>query len=170
MYSPKKHHNDSIYPEINRHYPPPEIAIGQPINVGPWSTGLCDFCDDYNSCCLTLWCPCVTFGRIAEIVDEGVVSCRLSGTLFTLLIAVFGFACCYTSWYRSKLRTRYLLEEECNDCMVHVLCEHLALCQEYRELQNRGYNMSLGWEGNVERQRRAAMVMQQPEMQGEMKR
>ncbi|KAH9771900.1 cell number regulator 2 [Citrus sinensis] len=26
----------------------------------PWSTG-----------CLTCWCPCVAFGRIAEIVDRG---------------------------------------------------------------------------------------------------
>ncbi|XWS69791.1 hypothetical protein CRYUN_Cryun04dG0209000 [Craigia yunnanensis] len=37
----------------------------------PWSTGLCDCCDAFNSCCLTCWCPCVTFGRIAEMVDRG---------------------------------------------------------------------------------------------------
>ncbi|KAH7834882.1 hypothetical protein Vadar_020596 [Vaccinium darrowii] len=38
---------------------------------GPWSTGLCGCCEDVSSCCLTCWCPCVAFGRIAEIVDRG---------------------------------------------------------------------------------------------------
>ncbi|KAK3421708.1 hypothetical protein EUGRSUZ_G02339 [Eucalyptus grandis] len=41
----------------------------------PWSTGLCNCCDDFSSCCLTCWCPCITFGRIAEMVDRG-STCR----------------------------------------------------------------------------------------------
>ncbi|KAK9276406.1 hypothetical protein L1049_005939 [Liquidambar formosana] len=36
-----------------------------------WTTSLCDCCDDVSSCCLTCWCPCIAFGRIAEIVDRG---------------------------------------------------------------------------------------------------
>lgn len=27
--------------------------------------------------CLTCWCPCITFGRVAEIVDKG-SSCKYS--------------------------------------------------------------------------------------------
>ncbi|KAG6399046.1 hypothetical protein SASPL_140520 [Salvia splendens] len=36
----------------------------------PWSTGLYGCFSDCDSCCLTLWCPCITFGRISEIVDR----------------------------------------------------------------------------------------------------
>ncbi|KAK6242350.1 hypothetical protein SCA6_007739 [Theobroma cacao] len=37
----------------------------------PWSSGLCDCFSDWKNCCITCWCPCVTFGQIAEIVDKG---------------------------------------------------------------------------------------------------
>ncbi|KAK1605637.1 hypothetical protein QYE76_029310 [Lolium multiflorum] len=44
--------------------------------VGEWSVGLFDCFGDFGTCCLTFWCPCVTFGRIAEIVDKG-STCRM---------------------------------------------------------------------------------------------
>ncbi|EEF34586.1 conserved hypothetical protein [Ricinus communis] len=40
-------------------------------NKDPWSSGLCDCFSDPRNCCMTFWCPCVTFGQIAEIVDKG---------------------------------------------------------------------------------------------------
>uniref|UniRef100_A0A7N0U949 Uncharacterized protein n=1 Tax=Kalanchoe fedtschenkoi TaxID=63787 RepID=A0A7N0U949_KALFE len=36
------------------------------------------------------------------------------------------------------------------DLCTHYCCECFALCQEYRELQHRGFDMALGWKGNVE--------------------
>ncbi|KAL3501925.1 hypothetical protein ACH5RR_036374, partial [Cinchona calisaya] len=43
-----------------------------PANIpGTWSTGLCDCFSDVPNCCLTFWCPCITFGQLAEIVDKG---------------------------------------------------------------------------------------------------
>ncbi|KAI3744419.1 hypothetical protein L1987_57499 [Smallanthus sonchifolius] len=36
-----------------------------------WSTGLCDCSEDSSSCSLTYCCPCIFFGRIAEIVGKG---------------------------------------------------------------------------------------------------
>ncbi|PIN13498.1 hypothetical protein CDL12_13883 [Handroanthus impetiginosus] len=54
----------------NRQAPPPAVQVrgGVP---GPWSTGLCDCFSDVPNCCITWWCPCITFGQIAEIVDRG---------------------------------------------------------------------------------------------------
>ncbi|KVH97681.1 Uncharacterized protein family Cys-rich [Cynara cardunculus var. scolymus] len=46
--------------------PPSQCAT-----TGQWSTGLCDCTSDASNCCRTIFCPCVTFGRIAEIVDKG---------------------------------------------------------------------------------------------------
>ena len=53
--------------------------------------------------------------------------------------------CLYSCLYRSRLRAEYDLQEgECPDFLVHCCCEHLALCQEYRELKNRGYDLGIG--------------------------
>ncbi|KAF5179040.1 hypothetical protein FRX31_031383 [Thalictrum thalictroides] len=38
---------------------------------GQWTTGLYGCSDDPSSCFLTIFCPCITFRRIAEILDEG---------------------------------------------------------------------------------------------------
>ncbi|XP_057962158.1 protein PLANT CADMIUM RESISTANCE 11-like [Malania oleifera] len=138
----------------------------------PWSTGLCDCCDDVSSCCLTCWCPCVTFGRIAEIVDRGATSCGVSGGLYALIMGVTGCCCCccmYSCFYRSKLRGQYFLEETpCTDCCLHCCCLHCALCQEYRYLASRGFDLSIGWHGNVERQKRRTTFA--PIVQGGMER
>ncbi|KAM1722244.1 hypothetical protein ACFX11_020990 [Malus domestica] len=145
---------------------PPLTTTGIPLNListctsaSPmaWSTGLCNCCGDVSSCCLTCWCPCVTFGRIAEIVDRESTPCGVSGTLYSLMMCLMGCSCLYSCFYRTKLRGQYFLEEKpCTDCCVHFCCEACALCQEYRHLQNQGFDMSIGWHGNVERQRRLA--------------
>ncbi|XP_074383269.1 protein PLANT CADMIUM RESISTANCE 2-like isoform X2 [Apium graveolens] len=94
-----------------------------------------------------------TFHSIAEIVDKGSTSCVTSGALYALLALVSGCGCMYSCFYRTKMRKQYMLEERpCGDCLVHLCCEPCALCQEHRELRIRGFDMSLGWQGNLERQ------------------
>ncbi|RDX60618.1 Protein PLANT CADMIUM RESISTANCE 9, partial [Mucuna pruriens] len=44
----------------------PEIYEKQPAK-GQWTTSLYDCWDDPSHCCFTCWCPCITFGQIAEI-------------------------------------------------------------------------------------------------------
>ncbi|XP_021316081.1 cell number regulator 11 isoform X1 [Sorghum bicolor] len=158
---------------------------------GEWSVGLCDCFGDFNTCCLTFWCPCVTFGRTAEIVDRGSIcmcstyphhhllifsmkkfififlvdacikaisllgslsrlfaACCMNGTLYYLL-ATIGCQWLYGCTKRSSMRTQYNLQESpCLDCCVHFWCGPCALCQEYRELEKRGFNMANGWEGS----------------------
>ncbi|KAJ6891181.1 protein PLANT CADMIUM RESISTANCE 11 isoform X2 [Populus alba x Populus x berolinensis] len=84
-------------------------------------------------------------------------ACGMSGTLYTLILCLTGCSCLYSCFYRSKLRGQFFLEESpCTDCCVHCFCEECALCQEYRELKNRGFDLSIGWHGNMERQKRLA--------------
>ncbi|XP_026452973.1 protein PLANT CADMIUM RESISTANCE 8-like [Papaver somniferum] len=113
----------------------------------PWSTGLFSCHENLKNALLTTVLPCVTFGQIAEIVDEGETNS-----------AKAGFFCCMTAnipcWgklkgckYRAKLRRKFnLVEEPLGDSLSHVLCPLCSLCQEFRELENRGLDPSLGWE------------------------
>ncbi|XP_042502530.1 cell number regulator 2-like, partial [Macadamia integrifolia] len=135
----------------------------------PWSTELFDCGSDIHNCCITCWCPCITFGQISEIVDKGSSSCGVNGTLYKLICNATSCPCIYSSFYRAKMRYQYSLEESsCNDWVVHCCCEACALCQEYRELKSRGFNMSIGWHGNLENQNRE--VMMAPIVQGRMNR
>lgn len=121
--------------------------------------------------CITCLCPCITFGQIAEIVDKGsscqfllndllvvssqfnvinmyiyeLTACGVSGALYGLLCSFTGCQCIYSCFYRKKMREQYSLPASpCADCLVHCCCEGFALCQEYRELKNRGFDMSIG--------------------------
>ncbi|KAG0451182.1 hypothetical protein HPP92_026557 [Vanilla planifolia] len=153
--------------------PPPPITTVQyplvlPVQMlapAPWSTGLCDCFDDVGNCCLTFFCPCVTFGRIVGVVDRGSTSCEAGGGLYALILCLSGCQWVYSCFYRSKMRSLFYLEETpCADCIVHLCCETCALAQEYRELSNRGFRLHLGWKGNLLRQK----AMQAPVVEGGM--
>ncbi|KAF3601087.1 hypothetical protein F2Q69_00036538, partial [Brassica cretica] len=90
------------------------------VTEGQWTTGLYDcFSEDISTCYFTWFCPCVAFGRIAEILDKGETS-------------------------RAKLRNQYSLPEEpCSDGAIHFFCCSCALSQEHRELKYRGLDPSL---------------------------
>lgn len=77
-------------------------------------------------------------------------ACVQNGALYTVVACVTGCPCFYSCFYRSKMRQQYLLHESpCGDCLVHCFCESCALCQEYRELKNRGFDMSIGNKFNL---------------------
>ncbi|KAK2439508.1 Protein CADMIUM RESISTANCE 2 [Trifolium repens] len=146
--------------------PPPPKPIVE------WSTGLCDCCSNPGKSCITFWCPCITFGQVAEIIDKGSTSCGASGALYTLICCVIGCGWAYSCFYRSKMRQQYGLKgNDCTDCLIHCCCETCALCQEYRELENRGFNMVIGWHGNVEQRTRGiAMATTAPTVESGMNR
>ncbi|RWR95804.1 protein PLANT CADMIUM RESISTANCE 2-like protein [Cinnamomum micranthum f. kanehirae] len=139
-----------------------DMEIGWNANVKrqtPGITNLPPSVTEGMSRCLTFWCPCITFGRIAEIVDKGNNSCPTCCVSYVLLGMLTGLQLQWllSCGYRSRLRDQYQLPEEpCCDCLVHFFCGNLALCQEYRELKNRGFDMRAGWHNQVEMQTRGA--------------
>ncbi|TKY60915.1 PLANT CADMIUM RESISTANCE 12 [Spatholobus suberectus] len=95
----------------------------------------------------------------AEVIDKGRTSCALAGFIFYGLNYIAGLGCLYSYTFRSKLRGLYSLPEEpCMDFCVHCFCAYCAICQEYRELKNRGLDPSIGWTGNEEKTNRANQV------------
>ncbi|KAK7314521.1 hypothetical protein VNO77_33047 [Canavalia gladiata] len=126
--------------------------------TGKWTTGLYDCSEDPGNCCFTWCCPRFTFGRNVEIIDQGRTSPTIARLIFFAL-GCFGCASLYTYRFRSKLRALYNLPEEpCMDFCVHYWCSICAICQEYRELKNRGLDPSIGWKANEERMKRANQV------------
>ncbi|OMO95395.1 hypothetical protein COLO4_15923 [Corchorus olitorius] len=112
-----------------------------------WSASLCGCTADIGTCCITCCLPCITFGRIAEVVDQGQSSCIKQGCVYGLLM-LCSCHCLLSCIYREKLRAKFgLPAEPCNDCCVHFCCESCALCQEHAELKNRGFDPSKGWVG-----------------------
>ncbi|KAF8737638.1 hypothetical protein HU200_014055 [Digitaria exilis] len=81
--------------------------------------------------------PCVTFGRVATIVEGRRHRHHLRAALL-----LFGCHWIYSCTYRSKMRAQFgLPESPCCPC---------ALCQHYRELKKRGFEPELGWHANVQ--------------------
>ncbi|XP_052185257.1 protein PLANT CADMIUM RESISTANCE 12 [Diospyros lotus] len=118
---------------------------------GQWTSGLCGCFQDPKNCLMTAIFPCITMGQIAHIVDRGTISCCAASVIYVAL-AYAGCAPLYGCTYRTKLRGLFgLPERPLPDGLVHCLCCFCALCQDYRELKNRGTDPSLGWEDNVEK-------------------
>ncbi|XP_017970673.1 PREDICTED: protein PLANT CADMIUM RESISTANCE 2-like [Theobroma cacao] len=135
-------------------------SSGRPHNKVLWSLGFCDCLSDMKICCIACWRPCITFGRITKIVDKGSTACGASAIIYILIKVLIDCPSFYSCFYRTKMREQYMLKGGgCGDCMLHCCCEICALTQEYRELKNRGFDMSIGiWHANVEKNQGLAMA------------
>ncbi|XP_056170224.1 protein PLANT CADMIUM RESISTANCE 2-like [Syzygium oleosum] len=163
----------------NSKAPPPPVAAPPPVVFPPeasappggWTTGLCGCFDNPLNCLITCFCPCITFGQNAEIIDRGGTSCACAGLTCCLIFHCFGCTYWYTCTYRTKLRGHHSIPGgECADCCLHYWCELCAICQEYRELKNRGFDPSIGWAANAERMSRPVGVTVPPSIPGGMVR
>ncbi|CAL5420493.1 unnamed protein product [Camellia sinensis] len=106
-----------------------------------------------RTCCIGLVCPCFLFGKNAEFLGSGTLigSCMTHFILWALvntvcclltdgiLLGLPGcFVACYSCGYRKALRAKYNLQEApCGDFVTHFFCHLCAVCQEYREIQER---------------------------------
>ncbi|TXG51489.1 hypothetical protein EZV62_024013 [Acer yangbiense] len=115
-----------------------------PLKTG-WSSELFDCMDDPMNTLITAFFPCVTFGQVAEIIDEGHTSCGTSGMLFGAIWFFIALPFILSCTYMTKLHSKFGLPESPSpDWVTHFFCEWCALCQEYRELQSRGLDPSIG--------------------------
>ncbi|KAL1554788.1 protein PLANT CADMIUM RESISTANCE 7-like [Salvia divinorum] len=131
-----------------------------------WKSNLFDCMKDPQNAIITLCFPCVTFGQIAEILDNGSTSCATSGILYSCIACCLGAPCLISCGYRSKLRAKFgLVESPAPDWLIHCFCEYCSLCQEYRELNDRGFDPSIGHAGNEARQRRQQFGVTPPMQQ-----
>ncbi|XP_047309232.1 protein PLANT CADMIUM RESISTANCE 4-like [Impatiens glandulifera] len=149
--------NDNQESPILMRHQTPDIninvnAIRNGIPTENWKAELFDCMNDPTLAVVTCCFPCITFGEIAEILDNGQTPCATSGILHALMSGFIGLSCIYSSTYRKKLRNKYgLVEVPAPDWITHLFFEPCALSQAYRELQLRGIDPSIGWIGNVAR-------------------
>jgi len=74
-----------------------------------------------------------------------IISAATQARLIFCLLGCAGLSSVYSYRFRSGLRTLFNLPQEpCIDFCVHYCCTICAICQEYRELKNRGLDPSKG--------------------------
>ncbi|XP_071691467.1 protein PLANT CADMIUM RESISTANCE 2-like [Rutidosis leptorrhynchoides] len=155
---------------------PNQYVVGAPPQQDTppaWSTGLFECFDDIPTLLITAFAPCVTFGQVAEMVDRGQNSCGLYAMLHAGILYFTGCGCLLSAYYRIKMSHLYRLPDDpLINILVHLICEPCALCQEYRELQARGFNMQLGvgWRNQSPEIQQSGGVMVPPKVQGGMTR
>lgn len=94
-------------------------------------------CGVYTYICK--YCMCVLMWRLYY------VGCEECGLFYGLICCVVALPCLFSCTYRTKIRRKFgLAESPASDCITHCFCECCALCQEYRELKNRGLDPSIG--------------------------
>ncbi|XP_074312523.1 protein PLANT CADMIUM RESISTANCE 8-like [Silene latifolia] len=114
----------------------------------PWNTGLFKCHEDRTNAVVTAFLPCIAFGQIAEVLDEGQLASPWGSFFYLMLMPAICCQWMMGSKYRKKLRKKYdLVEAPYGDKVSHIFCACCSLCQEYRELKVRGLDPSLGWKG-----------------------
>ncbi|KAG0458135.1 hypothetical protein HPP92_023292 [Vanilla planifolia] len=129
----------------------------------PWTSTIYDFGQHNASAIMTVLFPCATFGHIVEIVDEGKTSCICASCVYFLLAPALCSCWILGSTYRRKLRSKYnLVEAPAEDWVLHLFCPFCSLCQEFRELKNRGIDPSIGWMGHLAKQHQGTLARPPP--------
>lgn len=104
-----------------------------------FSTPLHGCWNDVGGCCLTCWCPCVTWGKVAAFVWPEQLSQMLGCCLYCCCNSM---SCCLGMVSRAELRKQLgVLNVHSSqgggcteDCCIHCCAHGCALCQESREI------------------------------------
>jgi len=91
---------------------------------------------------MKLICFC---SKKSKHLDFGGNAACMNAGLIHLALGFIGCSWLYAFPNRSRLREHFALPEEpCRDFLVHLFCTPCAICQESRELKNRGADPSIG--------------------------
>lgn len=103
-----------------------------------WSVGLFDCFNDMNSC-IDIWCcPSCAVCRQMDAADGISDSMNMMGFL-----GIFCFGCIAASIFncvtRMNIANKYgIAENGCTTCLIATFCTGCGMCQQHRELTNRG--------------------------------
>ncbi|KAK6362274.1 hypothetical protein TWF730_005970 [Orbilia blumenaviensis] len=109
---------------------------------GPWQHGMCGCFGDCGKCCMTFWCPCITYGKIQHRLRNNDMSnysnCNGHCWGFCGLMCLCGVQWVMGMMQRGEIRQRYNVEGSgFGDCCRHFWCECCVLIQEDRETEAR---------------------------------
>ncbi|KAF2732316.1 PLAC8-domain-containing protein [Polyplosphaeria fusca] len=99
-------------------------------------------CSPFSTCCLTWWCPCISYGRTHHRVRNnndmsGYSTCNLSCVGYTGL-ACLGLSFILPMIQRGDIRAKYHLQGNgCKDCLCACCCAPCDLQQQDKESQYR---------------------------------
>ncbi|CAI9092883.1 OLC1v1028240C1 [Oldenlandia corymbosa var. corymbosa] len=144
------------YPMLFLRAPTPDTYVVK----RPWSTGLFDCLSDPKNCFITAFCPCVTFGQVSEILNEGHTPWWEGAMAYILMeVTTMTIGTCLCGWtYRLKMRQKHSLKgNPLMDFVFTFFFTRLSLCQLYRQLDHLGYNVPLGWFANKDKQNHGGM-------------
>uniref|UniRef100_A0A6N2N2U4 Uncharacterized protein n=1 Tax=Salix viminalis TaxID=40686 RepID=A0A6N2N2U4_SALVM len=83
-----------LSPPSGSQFPPTSTVSGTPVNQQQqaWTTGIFDCLEDPSNAVITALFPCVTFGQIAEIVDNGQSSMKRNLTPLLSIQSIIKFS------------------------------------------------------------------------------
>ncbi|XP_048033882.1 placenta-specific gene 8 protein-like [Megalobrama amblycephala] len=125
------------------------VIVQQPFiktQSSAWTSGICDCCQDLNSCCYAYWCfPCFTCSTTGEFGES---TCLPLLDIFgPCLLASFGIATCVppvTLGMRVAVRYKYDIGGSlCEDIMVSCCCIWCSWCQLSREIKARKQTVTI---------------------------
>lgn len=77
--------------------------------------------------------------------NNNIAGCPLGSFIYMLMMPALCSQWIMGSKYRTKIRDRYgLVDAPYQDVVSHIFCSSCSLCQEFRELKNRGLDPALG--------------------------
>lgn len=87
---------------------------------------------------------CLT-GKMDAVWYEPATLCACLGAASFIFVFLLWLTFPYTCLYRVKMRRKFKLKGTLvEDCAINAFCGWCALCQEYRELDHQGFNVSIG--------------------------